>query len=69
MDLTIRTRVSIAAIASLLALGATALPAGATQYDPPYADVFSFWYPNDSVGKNLPTKASAQSLSFSCSGL
>jgi hypothetical protein len=44
--------------ALVILLTIAALPVVAVQYSPPWADVFSFDYPNDSIGKGLPTKAS-----------
>lgn len=49
--------VSTGGLAGLLLI-VSVLPVSATVYSPPWADVFSFAYPNDATGKNLFTKVS-----------
>jgi hypothetical protein len=46
----------------------TVIPALATQYNPPWADVFSFAYPNDATGKGLYTKVSGDNAVAQLSG-
>jgi hypothetical protein len=52
------TRAVRALLGAVTLLAALTTPALATQYSPPWADVFSFDYPNDATSKDLFTKVS-----------